>query len=128
MKKKILMVDDEVDIVDIVKIYLVEQGYEVICAYNGEEALKLVEEEKPDLIILDVLMPGVDGFEVCRILKQKKETMFIPVIFLTAKDELSDKWSGLFMGAFGYITKPFDEKGLLHKIEEIFEQSQNNNK
>lgn len=123
MKKRILMVDDEVDIVDIVKIYLEEKGYEVICAYNGEEALKLTKEEKPDLIILDILMPGTDGFEVCRRLKEKKETMFIPIIFLTAKDELSDKWSGLFMGAFAYITKPFDEEGLLNKIEEIFEQS-----
>ncbi len=125
MKKKILVVDDEIDIVDIVKIFLEGKGYEVVCAYNGEDALKVIKKERPDLIILDILMPEMDGFDVCRKLKSEKETMFIPIIFLTAKDELADKWKGLFMGAFGYITKPFEEENLLGKIEKIFEQSEN---
>ncbi|MCK5533838.1 response regulator [bacterium] len=127
MKKKILVVDDEFDIVDIVKIFLEGKGYEVVSAYNGEDALKLIQKEKPDLIILDVLMPGIDGFEVCQKLKSEKDTMFIPIIFLTAKDQLADKWKGLFMGAVGYITKPFEEERLLGKIEKIFEQIDNGN-
>lgn len=82
-------------------------GYQVVTAENGEDALRLCSEEKPDLVLLDIMLPGIDGLEVCRRLKSQKETMLIPIIMITAKGEEVDKIIGLELGADDYITKPF---------------------
>lgn len=117
MAKKILVVDDVQDNVDLIAEMLEDAGYEVIEALNGEQALELAGSEQPDVIVLDVQMPGMNGFEVCKILKETTELKDIPVIFLTAammsEQNIVD---GLDLGAYDYVTKPFREKELLARI------------
>lgn len=114
MSKKVLVVDDEKNIVDIISFNLVKEGYEVICAYNGTDGLNLALTEEPDLVLLDIMMPGMDGFEVCKKIREKKQ---IPIIMLTARAEEVDKVLGLELGADDYVTKPFGVRELLARVK-----------
>lgn len=119
---KILLVDDEPDFVDVLRERLETQKYEVIPVYDGEEALEKVKEEKPDLIILDILLPKMNGFDVCRKLKIDENYKKIPIIMLTAKFQANDKKFGMEMGADAYITKPFEPQVLLEKMAELLKK------
>ena len=101
---KILVVDDEQNIVDILESNLLREGYEVLVAYDGEDAVEITKTKKPDLVLLDCMMPGMDGFDVCKIIRQNSN---VPIIMLTDKSEELDKVLGLELGADDYITKPF---------------------
>ncbi|WP_026486448.1 response regulator YycF [Caldanaerobius polysaccharolyticus] len=114
MGAKILVVDDEKPIVDILCFNLQKEGYAVSAAYDGHEAIKKAFDEKPDLILLDVMLPGVDGFGVCKSIRSKMKT---PIIMLTAKDDEVDKVLGLELGADDYVTKPFSMRELLARIK-----------
>lgn len=114
MEKRILVVDDEKPIADILQFNLQKEGYEVICAYDGEEALQKVEETMPDLILLDIMLPLKDGMEVCREVRKKYD---MPIIMLTAKDSEIDKVLGLELGADDYVTKPFSTRELLARVK-----------
>ena len=114
MAKKILVVDDEKPISDIVKFNLDKEGYEVVTAYDGEEALKKVEAESPDLILLDLMLPKIDGLEVARQIRKEHDT---PIIMLTAKDSEIDKVLGLELGADDYVTKPFSNRELVARVK-----------
>ena len=114
MDKKILVVDDEKPIADILQFNLKKEGYEVTCAYDGNEALKMVEEIQPDLILLDIMLPQRDGMEVCREVRKKYET---PIIMLTAKDSEIDKVLGLELGADDYVTKPFSTREIIARVK-----------
>jgi len=114
--KKILVVDDEVYILHILDFSLGAEGYEVITAADGAEAIEKARQEKPDLVVLDIMMPKVDGFEACRRLKADPETREIPVILLTAKGREVDRKMGMEVGADDYIVKPFSPTKLIEKI------------
>ena len=114
MNKTILVVDDEKPIADILQFNLVKEGYRVICAYDGEEALQKVEEEQPDLMLLDIMLPKLDGMEVCREIRKKYN---FPIIMLTAKGSEIDKVLGLEMGADDYVTKPFSTRELIARVK-----------
>jgi two-component system response regulator VicR len=107
-------VDDEKPIADILQFNLKKEGYEVFCAYDGNEALKMVEERQPDLILLDIMLPQRDGMEVCREVRKKYET---PIIMLTAKDSEIDKVLGLELGADDYVTKPFSTREIIARVK-----------
>ncbi len=115
MKSKILLVDDEKDIVEFLEYNLNQEGFDVITAYDGSEALQKVSE-KPDLIILDIMMPNIDGYEVCRQIREKSEYAEIPVIFLTAKGAEADEIKGLELGASDFIKKPISPKKLVARV------------
>lgn len=112
----ILIVDDEEPIQELLKFNLEKEGYTVLVAYDGPSALRIVEEKRPDLVILDVMLPGMDGMEVCNQLRQNSISRDIPVIMLTAKVEEIDKVLGLELGADDYLTKPFSPRELLARI------------
>ncbi|MCX8130854.1 MAG: response regulator YycF [Clostridia bacterium] len=114
MAKKILIVDDEKNIVDILKFNLKKEGFDTIEAYDGEQAIEMVLSQKPDLILLDVMLPKMDGFTVCRKLRQ---TISTPILMLTAKEEEVDKVLGLELGADDYITKPFSPRELMARVK-----------
>ncbi|HPB18201.1 MAG: response regulator transcription factor [Clostridiaceae bacterium] len=114
MGHKILVVDDEKNIVDILRYNLEKEGYDVICAYDGKEAIFQAMKHKPDLILLDIMLPEYDGFIVCRKLR---ESMTVPIIMLSAKGEELDKVIGLEMGADDYITKPFSARELIARVK-----------
>jgi two-component system OmpR family response regulator len=114
--KKILVVDDEKKIVEIIKAYLERESYQVIAAYNGREALDMAQKQHPDLIILDLMLPEISGWDVCRSIRKESE---VPIIMLTARDEVTDKIVGLEMGADDYVTKPFDPKELISRVRAI---------
>jgi len=114
MDKKVLVVDDEKPISDIIKFNLVKEGFNVEVAYDGEEALKLVYKYQPDIILLDVMLPKLDGFQVCRRIRESFST---PIIMLTAKEEEVDKVLGLELGADDYITKPFGMRELIARVK-----------
>ena len=118
-KKKILVVEDDEDILELVRYNLSREGYEVESTVSGEEAIQTAGEEMPDLILLDVMLPGADGFEVCRRLKSRPETGRIPIIMLTAKGEEIDIVTGLELGADDYIPKPFSPKVLIARIRTV---------
>ena len=120
MPKKILAVDDEKHIVRLVQVNLERQGYEVITAYDGKEALQKVEEERPDLVVLDVMMPYMDGFEVLQTLRRNPSTRDIPVIMLTAKAQDADVFRGWQSGVDCYLTKPFNPMELISFVKRIF--------
>jgi phosphate regulon transcriptional regulator PhoB len=123
MQKKILVVDDEKDIVELVRYNLEKEGYRIISAYDGEKSLDLVKREMPDLIILDLMLPGTDGLEVCRILKNDSRTSPIPVIMLTAKGEETDIVVGLELGADDYVTKPFSVRQLIARVKAVLRRT-----
>ncbi len=114
MREKILVIDDEKPIADILKYNLEEEGFEVLTAFDGDEALRLAFDERPDLILLDIMLPLMDGFNVCRQLRQK---MDVPIIMLTAKEAEADKVLGLELGADDYVTKPFSARELIARIK-----------
>lgn len=116
-KPKILVVDDDIFIVTLIEKTLAGNGYFVIKAFNGEEALKKVDDEEPDLVILDLMMPKIDGLEVCRRLRSNEMTRLVPIVMLTGKDYIEDKITGLETGADDYIIKPFNTKELLARIK-----------
>jgi two-component system alkaline phosphatase synthesis response regulator PhoP len=122
-KGKILIVEDDHDIVEMVKYNLKEQGYVTVSAFNGKQGIKLAEKEQPDLIILDIMLPVVDGFEVCRTLKNNRTTANIPIIILSAKSQETDKIVGLELGADDYVTKPFSPRELIARIRAILRRS-----
>ncbi|MDF9408883.1 response regulator transcription factor [Pelotomaculum isophthalicicum JI] len=113
----VLVVDDEVNILQLLKYNLVKEGFQVIEATNGNDAIKLTGEKTPDLIILDKMLPGMDGFDVLRILKSNRQSASIPVIMLSARDEMLDKVLGLELGADDYITKPFSPRELVARVK-----------
>jgi DNA-binding response OmpR family regulator len=117
--KKILVVDDEPDVASLLTLMLKSQGYEVVAAGDGQEALEKARAENPDLILLDVMLPRLDGYKVARMLKFDENYRHIPIIMLTAKIQEKDKQTGMEMGANDYVTKPFDTAILLAKIKDI---------
>jgi two-component system alkaline phosphatase synthesis response regulator PhoP len=127
MAKKILIVDDEQDILDLLEFNLRAEGYVTLTAPDGEKALELAAEHKPDLIILDVMLPGKDGWEVIRDLRKKSKTQHIPVIFLTAKDSEIDEVVGLELGADDYIVKPIGIRKLLARVKMVIRKTGKNN-
>ncbi|MDO4720752.1 MAG: response regulator YycF [Peptostreptococcaceae bacterium] len=114
MKNKILIAEDERPISDIIKFNLEKEGYEVITAFDGKEALQKALEEKPDLLLLDIMLPQMDGFEICKRVREKSS---VPIIFVTAKEEEVDKILGLELGADDYITKPFSVRELVARVK-----------
>lgn len=122
-KNRILVVDDEKDILELISFNLEKEGYGVVLAETGEEALKAAHSSSPDLVILDLMLPSIDGLEVCRRLKQNEETRKIPVLMLTAKSEDSDIISGLELGADDYITKPFSPKVLIARVRAVLRRA-----
>lgn len=112
---KVLIVDDEPAIVDLIKINLELEGFETLFCYSGKEALKYAQTVNPDLILLDIMLPDLDGFEVCKAI----QNLNIPIIMLTAKNDIKDKLYGLELGADDYITKPFDGRELIARIKTI---------
>ncbi len=118
-KKSILIVEDEEDIQQLVSYNLVRAGFDVNCADTGEEALRLVRERLPDLVLLDLMLPGIDGTEVCRALRLEEQSRELPIIMLTAKGEDDDVVTGLDLGADDYVTKPFSPGVLISRIKAV---------
>jgi DNA-binding response OmpR family regulator len=114
--KRVLVVDDDVKTVELVKLYLNRDGYKVLTAYDGTEALRLARESHPDLIVLDLMLPGIDGLAVCRTLRAESD---VPIIMLTAKTTDQDKLTGLNLGADDYVTKPFSPKELAARVRAV---------
>jgi len=119
--KKILIVDDEPKIVEIVSAYIKREGWQTVVASDGESALTIAAREHPDLIILDLMLPKMSGWDVCRTLRQKSQ---IPIIMLTARDDVSDKIVGLELGADDYVTKPFDPKELVSRVRAVLRRTE----
>ncbi len=119
-KEKILVVDDERNICDLLRMYLEKEGYLVVIAYTGLDAVNMFASENPDLVLLDVMLPQLDGWQVCREIRKTSEK---PIIMLTAKDEVFDKVLGLELGADDYITKPFDTKELVARIKAVLRRT-----
>ncbi len=117
--RKILIVDDEVDLVETLKFRLECKGFEVVEAFDGQEGLRLAQTVRPDLLILDVMLPKLDGYHICRVLKGDARHKNLPIIMLTARSQETDKKAGLDQGADAYIPKPFEPKYLMEKIEEL---------
>ncbi len=118
-KAKLLVVEDEQDLQDLIRFNLERNGYRVVCADSGEKALRLVRSELPDLIVLDLMLPGMDGLQFCRTMKEDNESSGVPIIMLTAKSEEADIVAGLELGADDYVTKPFSPRVLLARIKAV---------
>jgi diguanylate cyclase (GGDEF)-like protein len=123
-KGRLLVVEDDFDISNMLRIYFDSQGYEVVVAARGGDALELSRRKLPDLVILDIYLPDIDGYEVCRQLRDSLRTSHIPIIFLTQKDERSDRIAGLELGADDYITKPFDIEELKLRVQNSLRRAQ----
>jgi len=124
MAKKILVVDDEKDLVELIAFNLEQEGYTVFKAWDGEQAMELVRTIKPDLIVLDLMLPGLSGFDICRRLRGKAETEHLPIVMVTAKGQDVDKIVGLELGADDYITKPFSVRELVARVRAILRRSE----
>ena len=120
-RTKILVIDDDPNICQLVRLYLEKENYQVECAYRGDQGIKMVQSVKPALIVLDIMLPGMDGWEVCR---QVRKTENTPILMLTAKDETFDKVLGLELGADDYMTKPFEPKELIARVKAILRRAQ----
>jgi DNA-binding response OmpR family regulator len=118
-KDRILIIEDDHDIVEMLEYNLRQAGYQTLSALNGEEGVRLAAKEKPDLVILDIMLPIIDGFEVCRTLKNDDTTAHIPIIILSAKSQETDKVVGLELGADDYVTKPFSPRELIARTRAI---------
>ncbi len=118
-RERILVVDDEEDLLELISYNLGKEGYRVECVASGEEAIATARSSLPDLIVLDLLLPRVDGLEVCRILKRDPKTQHVPIVMLTAKSEEADVVSGLELGADDYITKPFSPRVLMARVRAV---------
>lgn len=128
MKEKILIVEDEKDIVKMLDYNLKKDGFRTIIAYDGEEAISQANRERPDLIILDLMLPGIDGLEVCKSIKKEEKTSSIPIIMLTAKAQEADKIVGLELGADDYLTKPFSPRELIARIKAVLRRMKEKDK
>jgi DNA-binding response OmpR family regulator len=122
MPKDILIVDDELDIVIPIQFLMEQQGYKVMTAQRGEDALDLIYHYKPDLVLLDIMLPGIDGWQVCEIVRLNPHYRDIKIIFLTAKGRKEEIAKGLALGADDYITKPFSNAKLVAKVKELLEK------
>ena len=120
MSKRALIVEDDINIAELLKIYLQKDGFEIENAYDGRKAVELAESFRPDIILLDIMLPIMDGWQVCR---EVRKTSQVPIIMLTAKGESMDKVSGLEMGADDYVTKPFDPKELIARIHAVMRRT-----
>lgn len=118
-RDKILVVEDEEDILELVRYNLSKEGYQVVGAMNGEDGIRQAQAQAPDLIVLDLMLPGIDGLTVCRVLQHDPTTSHIPIVMLTAKGEESDIITGLELGAEDYVTKPFSPKVLVARIRRV---------
>lgn len=123
--KKILVVDDDVNICELLRLYLEKDGFDVVVANDGEDALKSAQVHNPDLILLDIMLPALDGWQVCR---EIRKTSNVPIIMLTAKGETFDKVLGLELGADDYVTKPFETKEVVARIKAVLRRSSENEK
>ena len=121
-KEKILVVDDDRNICDLLRMYLEKEGYAVAMSYNGRDAVNMFNSEKPDMVLLDIMLPQLDGWQVCREIRKVSEK---PIIMITAKDEVFDKVLGLELGADDYITKPFDTKEVVARIKAVLRRVSN---
>ncbi|MCB0322918.1 MAG: response regulator transcription factor [Bdellovibrionales bacterium] len=119
VREKVLVIEDEADILELMRYNLQKEGYEVIGVNSGEEGLRVAQRERPDLVVLDLMLPGMDGLEVCQILKSGAGTQKTPIIMISAKGEESDIISGLELGADDYITKPFSPKILIARTKAV---------
>lgn len=124
-KERILIVDDEEDILELVQYNVEREGYQTLCAVTGEQALQIVQTDKVDLVILDLMLPGINGLEVAKSIKRNPQKADIPIIMLTAKGEETDIITGLELGADDYITKPFSPKILLARIRAVIRKNRN---
>ncbi len=120
MKYKILVVDDDENICELLRLYLENEGFETVVAFDGEEAVEKAQKCLPDLILLDIMMPKLDGWQVCREIRKTSET---PIIMITAKGEVFDKILGLELGADDYVTKPFDTKEVIARVKAVLRRS-----
>jgi DNA-binding response OmpR family regulator len=118
--KKILIIDDDEDIISLIKIILENESYSVIGASSGEEGIKTAIKQKPELILLDIMMPIMDGWKILKMLRTEESTRKIPVAMLTCKTDVKDKLTGLQEGAIDYITKPFSPEELIERVDKIF--------
>ncbi|GIM27896.1 DNA-binding response regulator [Clostridium polyendosporum] len=123
--EKILIVDDEENIVELLKFNLENSGYKVLTAYNGIDALKVVKSEQPKLVLLDLMLPGLDGYDVCKEIRRDSLTTNIPIIMTTAKGEEIDKILGLELGADDYLTKPFSIRELVARVKAVLRRTTN---
>lgn len=121
-KKRLLIVDDEVDLAQMIKFRMENNGYDVLLAHDGQSALEMARKERPDLIILDLMLPKMDGYKVCGLLKKDSRYSHIPIIIFTAKGQEDDMKLGQELGADAYIVKPFEPQVLLGKIKELTEK------
>jgi len=128
MKETILIVEDEKDIVKMLDYNLKKEGYKTLVAHDGEDALDMANTKLPDLILLDLMLPGLDGLEVCKTLKAERKTASIPIIMLTAKSQESDKVVGLELGADDYVTKPFSPRELIARIKAVLRRMKEKDK
>lgn len=124
-RERILVVDDEPDILELVQYNLKKDNYDVVSVMSGEEALARVQSSPPDLVVLDLMLPGIDGLEVCKQLKQEPRTATIPLIMLSARGEEADVVAGLELGADDYLTKPFSPRVLLARIKAVLRRRHN---
>lgn len=122
--ENILVVDDEEDILELIRYNLEREKYKVACLETGEEALKNVRSKQPDLVVLDLMLPGIDGLEVCKILKNDSKTAHVPIVMLTAKGEEADIVTGLELGADDYIVKPFSPRVLIARVKAILRRKE----
>ena len=127
-KEKILIVDDEEDILELVRYNLEREGYKTLCATSGEQALRLVDSNEVDLMVLDLMLPGINGLEVARRIKRDPKTTMLPIVMLTAKGEETDIVTGLELGADDYVTKPFSPKVLVARIRAVIRKNGDNSK
>jgi two-component system, OmpR family, alkaline phosphatase synthesis response regulator PhoP len=120
--RKILFVDDEADLIETLRFPLELEGYDVLVSNNGEEALNKARQEEPDLILLDIMLPKMDGYTICRLLKSDEKHRHIPILMLTARTQERDRQTAMQMGADEYITKPFDIDEVIKKIKSYFDK------
>ena len=120
-KQKILIVDDDENIAELISLYLTKECFDTMCVHDGEEALRVFETYQPNLILLDLMLPGIDGYQVCREIRAKSNT---PIIMLSAKGEVFDKVLGLELGADDYVIKPFDSKELVARVKAVLRRYQ----
>jgi DNA-binding response OmpR family regulator len=128
MAKEILIVDDEPGIVVPVQFLMEQQGYNVMTANRGEDALDLIYQYKPDLVLLDIMLPGIDGYEVCEILRLNPDYRDVKIVFFTAKGRETEIAKGLALGADAYITKPYSNVELVAKVKELLEKTDENSR
>ena len=123
MAKEILIVDDEPNVVVPIQFLMEQQGYRVMTAERGEDALDLIYQYKPDLVLLDIMLPGIDGYEVCEIVRLNPDYRNIKIIFITARGREEEIAKGLALGADAYITKPYSNAALVAKVKELLEKT-----